>query len=97
MPACVNDAEITALMRRAAEATVGAEHIPSGDQRQSVSDDMALFLDAVPGCYIMVGAGNAERGIDAPHHNARFEIDERALSIRLETLAHTVEAYLAPQ
>ncbi|HEX8035659.1 MAG TPA: amidohydrolase, partial [Ktedonobacterales bacterium] len=59
---CVNDHTITALVRAAAEATVGADHIPTGDQRQSVSDDMAVFLDAVPGCYFLVGAGNPERG-----------------------------------
>jgi amidohydrolase len=44
-----------------------------------------------------VGAGNAERGITAPHHSPRFDIDERALSIGLETLARATEAYLAPQ
>ena len=93
--ACVNDPEITALMRRAAEATVGADHIPPGDQRQSVSDDMALFLDAVPGCYIMVGAGNPERGIDAPHHSARFDMDEACLGIGAEVLTRAALDYLA--
>ncbi len=93
--ACINDATITALMRRAAEATVGADHIPSGDQRQSVSDDMALFLDAVPGCYIMVGAGNPQRGIDAPHHSARFDLDEASLGIGAEVLTRAALDYLA--
>ncbi len=95
VPACVNDADVTALMRRAAEATVGADHIPAGDQRQSVSDDMALFLAAVPGCYIMVGAGNAERGITATHHSARFDIDEASLGIGAEVLTRAALDYLA--
>jgi len=94
-PACVNDADITELVRRAAEATVGAEHIPSGDQRQSVSDDMALFLEAVPGCYFLVGAGNVEKGITAPHHSARFDIDEDALPIGVEVLARATIDYLS--
>jgi amidohydrolase len=81
-------------VRRAAEATVGAEHIPGGDQRQSVSDDMALFLEAVPGCYFLVGAGNVEKGITAPHHSARFNIDEDALPIGVEVLARATLEYL---
>lgn len=93
-PACVNDPEITELVRRAAEAAVGAEHIPSGDQRQSVSDDMALFLAAAPGCYFLVGAGNETRGITAPHHSNRFDIDEDALLVGVETLTRAALDYL---
>ena len=93
-PACVNDPDITALVRRAAEATVGAEHIPAGDQRQSVSDDMALFLAAAPGCYFLVGAGNSAKGITAPHHSSKFNIDEDGLPIGVEVMARAALEYL---
>jgi amidohydrolase len=96
-PACMNDPVMTELIRRAALATVGAEHIPAGDQRQSVSDDMALFLRAVPGCYFLVGAGNAARGVTAPHHSAHFDIDEDALPIGVEVMARATLEYLAPR
>lgn len=92
---CVNDPTITALVRNAAEAVVGAEHIPAGDQRQSVSDDMALFLDAVPGCYFLVGIGNPDRGITAPHHNNHFDMDEAALPIGVEVLTRAALDFLA--
>ena len=97
-PGCqpsVNDPAIAELVRRAAEATVGAEHIPSGDQRQPVSDDMALFLDAAPGCYFLVGVGNPERGITAPHHSNRFDMDEAALPIGVEVMARAALDFLA--
>jgi amidohydrolase len=94
--ACVNDAEITQLVRAAAEATVGRENVPTEDMRLTPSDDMSVFLAAVPGCYFFVGAGNVERGITAPHHNARFDIDEAALAIGVETMARATLAYLAP-
>ncbi|HET9111302.1 MAG TPA: amidohydrolase [Ktedonobacterales bacterium] len=94
-PACVNDEAIAALVRRAAIATVGAENTPEGDQRQAASDDMAYFLDAAPGCYFFVGAGDPERGIDAPHHSPRFDIAEESLAIGLETLARATLEYLA--
>jgi amidohydrolase len=58
---------------------------------------MSVFLAAVPGCYFFVGAGNVERGITAPHHNTRFDIDEAALTIGVETLARATLAYLAPE
>lgn len=92
---CVNDLMITELVRRAAEATVGAAHIPGGEQRQSVSDDMALFLDAAPGCYFLVGAGNPERGITAPHHSNRFDMDEAALPIAVEVMARAALDFLS--
>ncbi len=92
---CVNDAEMAERVRQAAIATVGAEHVPGGDQRQPASDDMASFLAAAPGCYFFVGAGNAARGIDAPHHSARFDIDEESLPIGVEVMARTALEYLA--
>ncbi len=92
--ACVNDPEITELVHRSALATVGATHIPTSDQRQSVSDDMALFLAEAPGCYFLVGAGNAARGITAPHHSSHFEIDEDALPIGVEVMARAALEYL---
>ena len=93
--ACVNDPKITELVRRAAVATVGAGHIPAGDQRQSVSDDMALFLEAAPGCYFLVGAGNQDKGITAPHHSSHLQIDEDALPIGVEVMARASLDYLA--
>jgi amidohydrolase len=94
--ACVNDPAITHLVRAAAEATVGRENVPTDDMRLTPSDDMSVFLAAVPGCYFFVGAGNVERGITAPHHNARFDIDEAALGIGVETMARAALAYLSP-
>ena len=55
---------------------------------------MALFLDAAPGCYFLVGAGNAVKGITAPHHSPRFEIDEDALPIGVEVMSRAALEYL---
>jgi amidohydrolase len=57
---------------------------------------MALFLAAAPGCYILVGAGNAARGITAPHHSSHFDIDEDALAIGAEVLTRAALEYLGP-
>ncbi len=94
IPPCVSDATMADLVRRAAEATVGADHV-TADCIQTVGDDMAFFLNAVPGCYFLVGAGNPARGITAPHHSAHFDIDEGCLPIGAEVLARAALAYLA--
>jgi amidohydrolase len=93
----VNDPEMTALIRRAASATIGPEHLPGGDNRISASDDMASFLAAAPGCYFFLGAANAAKGITAPHHSPRFDIDEACLPIGVETMARAALEFLAPQ
>jgi amidohydrolase len=93
----VNDEAMTALVRRAATATVGADHLPGGDQRISASDDMASFLAEAPGCYFFVGAANSAKGMDAPYHSPRFDVDEGCLPIGVETMARAALEYLAPK
>ncbi len=94
IPPCVSETGMAELVRRAAVATVGADHV-TADCVQMVGDDMALFLNAVPGCYFLVGVGNAARGITAPHHNAHFDIDEGGLPIGAEVLVRAALDFLA--
>jgi amidohydrolase len=92
-PPTVNDAQITALVRAAAERVVG----PAGLTEHEASlggDDMAYFCAAVPGCYFRVGSANPDRGLDAPHHSPRFDFDEAALPIGAEILVQATLEYL---
>ncbi len=77
-PAVVNDPEVVRRVRAAAEAVVGAEVVTSG-QRTMGSEDAAYFTREVPGCYFFLGSANPEKGLDAPHHNPRFDFDEDVL------------------
>ncbi len=45
------------------------------------SEDMAFVQQKIPGCYIFIGSANHANGLDAPHHNAKFDIDESVLPI----------------
>jgi amidohydrolase len=92
-PACINDAGMAALVRRVAEGVVGAANVTDG-YRTMGADDMSAFLNAVPGCYFFVGAGNAERGLASPHHSPTFDFDERALDIGVQTLARAALEFL---
>src|SRR6185312_6811063 len=94
-PPCTNDPKMTELVRNAAIASVGEHNV---DDSQAVmttgSDDMAYFLDAVPGCYFIVGAQNAEKGAKYPHHHPHFNIDEDALPIGVEVLTRAALDFL---
>jgi len=92
-PSTVNHPDVTALVRSAAEQVVGPENIVEHEASLG-GDDMAYFCAAVPGCYFRVGSANPETGLDAPHHSPRFDFDEAALPIGVETLVRTTLAFL---
>lgn len=93
-PACVNDPAMADLVTRVAAEVVGAEHV-SSTQRTAGADDMALFLDAAPGCYFLLGAADPERGLDSPHHSPAFDFDEAALPIGVRLLVGVATRYLS--
>jgi amidohydrolase len=76
-PALVNDEEVTALVQDVIRELWGEDALNT-TERTMGSEDAAFFLREVPGCYIFVGSGFADRE-PPPHHNPRFDIDERAL------------------
>ena len=86
-PPCVNDPAMTELVYNAAVATVGEEHVDTSENVLTAgSDDMGVFLNAVPGCYFIVGSGNAAKETTFPHHHPRFNVDEDALPTAVEVL-----------
>src|SRR5207249_6812067 len=94
-PPCTNDPTMTELVRKAAVESVGEQAVDSGEEVMSTgSDDMAAFLNTVPGCYFIVGVRNEEKGAAYPHHHPRFNIDEVALPIGVEVLARAALEFL---
>lgn len=89
LPAVVNDERSTDLVRQLAAELLGASAVLP--DRTTMSDDMALFLQARPGCYFLLGVRNEEWGIVEPNHSPRWDLDERALLLGVE-LAHRIVA-----
>lgn len=87
-PAVVNDATVAARLAGLARRLLPGCEVDEVE-RSMVSEDMAFFLEAAPGVFVFVGSGNAERGLDAPHHSPRFDFDERALPDAVALLAAT--------
>ena len=93
VPAVVNDPRRTSLMHQVAREVLGPENVLV-DYRTMVSEDMAYFLQQAPGAFMLLGAGNVERGLDRPHHHPCFDIDERALPLGVAILAETATRFL---
>ncbi len=78
-PATVNSVAETAHATRAASAVVGAANVDTDPLPNMASEDFAFMLQAMPGCYLWLGAG---RGDKTPGlHNPRYDFDDDALAI----------------
>ena len=56
------------------------------------AEDFAYYVQKVPGCFMLVGAGN-ERNAVYPHHHPKFDIDEQAMLHAAGLLVAMAESY----
>jgi hippurate hydrolase len=78
-PATVNSAPETAHALAAAAAVVGADGVIADPTPEMGSEDFAYMLQAKPGCYVWLGAGE---GLEPPGlHNPRFDFNDEVLAI----------------
>jgi amidohydrolase len=78
-PPTVNDRTINDVVRDVGRATLGADNVVEHDIVMW-AEDMSFMQEQRPGAYFIVGARGGE-ATAFPHHNARFDIDERALEV----------------
>lgn len=90
----VNDPAASEIARGAAIQVVG-NHAVAWHAPLMVSEDFAEYAERVPACFLLLGSGNAELGLDAPHHNPHFDFDERVLPVGAALLATVATRYLA--
>jgi len=81
-PPVRNDPRAVRLVREQAVALLSRSRLLATPT--TMSDDMALFLDAVPGCYYLFGAQHADPDRVFPHHHTKFDIDDRVLPVAVE-------------
>ena len=74
-PTLVNDPEVTRRVQAVAGRLLPLEELDMHAVTTG-SEDMAYVQQQIPGCYIFVGSANHDKGLDAPHHSAKFDIDE---------------------
>jgi len=78
-PPTVNDKTATDAVREIGRELLGAENVIEHDI-VTWAEDMSFMQELRPGSYFIVGSCGGE-ATAYPHHNARFDIDERALEV----------------
>jgi len=87
----VNDDELTGIIEEVAGKVADTVlRLPPG----MGAEDFSAYQRKVPGTFVMIGAGNPERGIVHPHHHPKFDFDEDALPIGTELFLQVSERLL---
>ncbi len=92
-PAVVNHPDVAARVQEVVDSLLPGSL--DSEYRTMASEDMALMMDDIPGCYFFVGSADPGRGLDAPHHSPRFDIDERVLPRAAGLMASAAASLLA--
>jgi amidohydrolase len=84
-PPTVNARDVNDVVRAVGRRELGAEAVVEHDIVMW-AEDMSFMQEVRPGAYFIVGSrGGPESAY--PHHNARFDIDERALEVGYRMMA----------
>jgi amidohydrolase len=90
-PPTVNDQRMAELVRRCAGEVVGKDRVVEPEPTMG-GEDMAFYLENVPGCFFFLGVG---REGFAPLHNPKFDFNEEILLLGVETYCRVALQLLA--
>lgn len=91
-PPLVNDPQITELVESVCREVLELPpHLP--EARTLGGEDMAYYLQQVPGCFFFLGAGHGGNREDFGHHHPKFDINEDSLPLGVELLLRIAERY----
>lgn len=79
--ALINHDPIVDRIAEVAKAVLGENSIVLRTKPSLGVEDFSYFLMKRPGAFFHLGCGNPEKGIDAPLHSERFDIDEECLPL----------------
>jgi amidohydrolase len=79
-PPLVNDARAYELASAAAASTLGAQRAVRLTRPNMGAEDFAYYAHMVPACFWFMNTQAPDKGIDAPNHNPRFDVDEDLLT-----------------
>lgn len=86
-PALINDPVPCQWVSDAAEQM----KLPLSTQATMGGEDMAYYLQKVPGAFFFLGAAPDRADRVFPHHHPKFELDERAVPLAMELFLRCVE------
>ncbi len=92
-PATINDEPLTKKFIKSTGKILGEEDIIEIKKPSLGNDDMAYFLEKVPGIYFFLGSHHPEKGIDYPHHHPKFDIEEGFMWVGVAVFVQAVFDY----
>ena len=84
----INDPNLAGLMAETALAVHPQAEIDTSFQTMG-GEDFSFMMQSIPGCFMMVGSANPERGLDYGHHHPKFDIDEACLPTTVAIMAQS--------
>ncbi|TCT26492.1 amidohydrolase [Melghiribacillus thermohalophilus] len=78
VPAIQNDAEMTSIVKKAAQSVMGKDSIVKPEPTMG-GEDFSLYQEHVPGCYFWVGTGDPMKSIDKPWHDPAFLVNDELI------------------
>lgn len=84
-PFLENDIPLTNASKTKLKSHFGQENLIDLPIRMT-GEDFAFFAQKIPATFIRVGVRNENKGIIYPVHHSKFNIDENAIKIGMETL-----------
>ncbi len=92
-PMLINDQKISAILAKSAEKIGGKDCIVEYEKTPG-AEDFAYLTQKVPGALTFIGIRNDAKGINAPHHNDCFNMDEDGLKLGTKLYAQFALDYL---
>jgi len=96
-PPATNHPGFTRFFQGVAQEMFGAGWVGEISEPCMGAEDMAYFLERVPGALFTLGTQSDDPRTAYPHHNPRFDIDESVLWKGAAVMAETAIAWLATQ
>ncbi|WP_338448345.1 amidohydrolase [Niallia oryzisoli] len=88
IPAVVNDAKITKVVRSAAVSVVGEEKTLVSEPSMG-GEDFSHYQKVIPGSFVWLGSRNEEKGIIHGLHHPQFMVDEEAMKIGVKWMVQS--------
>jgi amidohydrolase len=92
-PPVVNDRMTTESLQQFARKEFPQAKIAT-DYQTMVAEDMAFYLEEIPGTFFLAGSANDEKGLNYSHHHPRFDFDENVLPFAASFLASAARELL---
>ncbi len=90
----INDPALAAVMAETAREIDPGAQIDTNFQTMG-GEDFSLMMQKAPGCFMMVGSANPQRGLDYGHHHPKFDVDEACLPFAVAIMAQGALRVLA--